>query len=363
MKVLHIISGLERGGAETQLELLVRNAPWENVVVSLGAGREIGAKVYALGLGPRELGAWKELPRILKTEKPDVVQTWLYRADFLGMLMARLLGMPVVWNLRCSDMRLGLRARLLRRALALTSVYPDAVVVNSKAGQAFHQSIGYRPKRWELIPNGFDTELFQPDPAARAHTRSCLGMIPDNAALVGMVARVDPMKDYPNFIAAAELVAVGRPDAKFLLVGKGTEGLSYPSRLSGKIIRMGVRGDMWKIIAALDVLVLSSAYGEGFPNVLGEAMACGVPVVATDVGDVREIVYGVGVVVPPRNPTALAEGILQALDPCRVWFGREKVIDCYSIGAVVGRYRSVYESLATSCLSMQKRRKRERAET
>jgi glycosyltransferase involved in cell wall biosynthesis len=291
-----------------------------------------------------------------------LVQSWLYHADFLA-LIARLLRRRVprlVWNIQCTDMRgdgLSRTGAVLRRLLAWSAAIPDAIVVNSRAGQEFHRSIGYRPRRWELIPSGIDTEEFRPDPAARARFRQALGLA-DETVLVGLAARFHPMKDHPTFLAAAARLAASEPRVRFVLSGTGADpgnrqlsdavaGLGIADR----VILLGERRDMPSFFAALDICALSSAYGEGCPNVLGEAMACGVPCAATDVGDSADVIGHSGTVVPARDPAALAAGIERLIglgSEGRKALGaqaRARIEQDYELGKIVARYEALYEDL------------------
>lgn len=319
--------------------------------------REAGVRLETLGLrrGRPTLGALWRLLAIMRRERPSLMQSWLYHADLLA-LVASWLGprAALAWNLRCSDMDLGRysrQIRLVRRVLAWASGRPAAVVVNSEAGRRFHASLGYHPRAWAVIPNGFDTERFRPDPVARERGRQRLG-IAEGTALIGMVARVDAMKDHATFLAAAARVAARRPDVAFLLAGRGTEGLALPAGLAGRLHALGERDDIAAILTALDLAVLSSAFGEGFPNVLGEAMACGVSCIATDVGDSAAIIGDTGLVVPARDPEALAAAILSWLDrdpAARREAGaaaRRRIVEDYALPAIAERYARLYEDLA-----------------
>ena len=219
-----------------------------------------------------------------------------------------------------------------------------------------HLAIGYRPRWAQVIPNGIDTSTFRPSESAREEVRAELGISADTP-LIGCIARCDPMKDHLNVFSAFGRVAA---DARLLLAGKGTEPgnhkLSGQIRLGGlgpeQVIRLGDRRDTDRIIAALDVLVLGSAFGEGFPNALAEAMACGVPCIATDVGDNAAIIGGCGSVVPPRDPQALADAMSRLLalssDERRA-LGlrvRERIQKDYALSAMVRRYSEVYAHLA-----------------
>src|SRR3954451_3015646 len=330
--ILHLITGLDAGGAERMLVRLAGATDrdrFRSVVVSMTDRGSFGPVLEAGGVELRLLGMRRgradpaglsRLGQILREERPDVVQSWLYHADFLA-LAARLLGrrMPrLVWNIQCTDMRgdgLSRTGAMLRRLLARSAGIPDAIVVNSRAGQEFHAGIGYRPRRREMIPSGIDTSGFRPDPAPSARFRRELGL-DEGAVLVGLAARFHPMKDHANFLAAAARLAERHERARFVLSGTGTDignrqltdavaGLG----LADRIILLGERRDMPAFFAGLDICALSSAYGEGCPNVLGEAMACGVPCIATDVGDAADVIGDTGTVMPARDPAALAAGI------------------------------------------------------
>lgn len=359
MKILHIITGLERGGAETMLTRLAPRLDCPNIVVSLTSEGSLGPELQAAGVPVLALGLRRGRPspaaifrlrNIVKRERPTLLQTWLYHADLLGLLTSFFLhDVPVVWNLRCSDLdvsKYSFGTRAVRWLSARASSLPAAIVVNSEAGRSSHAALGYRPKRWELIPNGFDTARFQPDAAARACFRREL-RIGDNEPLIGMIARVDPMKDYDNFFAAAERIGAARPEAKFLVAGRGTETLAVPPGLLDRVFLLGERGDIPKLLTALDVMILSSAFGEGFPNILAEAMACGVPCISTDVGDAAVIVGDTGRIVPPRDGVALSDAALAVL-ACRSGLAekaRRRIVDHFFIDAIAERYRSLYADL------------------
>jgi glycosyltransferase involved in cell wall biosynthesis len=246
--------------------------------------------------------------------------------------------------------RKALRLGIVRRILAAASRRPALAIANSVAGRRAHEALGYRPRRWEIVPNGFDTERFRPDPARRRAARQSLGFA-DAHRVIGMVARVDGMKDHAVFLDAASRVAAREPDARFVLVGAGTEALPLPANLAGVARALGERGAVETLLPALDLHVLASK-GEGFPNALGEAMACGVPCVASDVGDAAAIIADTGSVVPPQDAPALAAAILALLarGPQELQrlggAARARVVARYSLGAMVRRYEEIYAGLA-----------------
>jgi glycosyltransferase involved in cell wall biosynthesis len=365
--VLHLITGLDTGGAERMLARLVSRGDrnrFRTVVVSMMDAGALGSVIAAAGVPVHTLGlrrgrpdprALSRLARILRAERPDVAQTWLYHADLLGFLARRFgLMRHLVWNLRCTD---SLEGAGLRHVLRWCSTLPDAVVVNSAVGQRFHEALGYRPRRWELIPNGFDTEALHPDPAAGRQRRAELGIGPAAVAIL-LPARYHPMKDHATFVAAAALLAAARPEAVFALAGPGIEpgnralaGLIAAHGIGDRVQLLGERRDLDALYPAFDIVTSSSACGEGFPNILGEAMACGIPCVATDSGDAAAIIGDSGIVVPPRDPRALAAGWARiiALDPAaRRALGaaaRARIVENYDLDQVVSRYEQLYRQI------------------
>jgi glycosyltransferase involved in cell wall biosynthesis len=277
--------------------------------------------------------------------------TWLYHSDFIGTLAAPLAGIKrLIWNVRCSELQLEDYRPFTRWTVALLarmSRYPWAVCTNSHAGRASHEAIGYEPKRWIYLPNGVDTQLWHPDPVDRREVRQELGLAPHDT-IVALVARVDPLKDHANFLAAAELLQARCKEVKFVLVGRGTRELTLPVALQRSIKCLGERPDVPRLLRAFDIAVLSSKPGEGFPNVVAESMATGLPCVVTNVGDAAELVGSTGVVVSHGDPAALSSGIetLIAEPPEAHQLRRERVRDRvtsdWSIEATVGAYRKTW---------------------
>ncbi len=367
-----MISSLEVGGAETMLMRLAQATDGrlhDVLVVSMidrGAllepMREAGIRVETLGMrpgSPDPRGLWR-LASIVRRFGPHVLQTWLYHADLLGLLCARLGAAPrLVWNIRCSDMDLGKyrwTTRLVRSILAAASARPDAVVVNSQTGRLVHERAGYRPRRWALIPNGIDLERFSPRPASE-RLRARLGAAPDEV-LIGMAARFDPMKDHAGFLDAAAMLLRRRPATRFALAGKNVNArndalvrMLDAHRLRERVALLGPCDDMPELLAGLDIVTSSSAFGEGFPNVLAEAMACATPCVATDVGDAARIVGDKGLVVPPSEPEALAhawEALIDRGPEARRVLGREareKIARDYPLARAVREYDGLYRDL------------------
>ena len=376
IKILHLITDLATGGAEVMLyKVLSRldRSQFRNTVVSMTdrgvLGEPIGAlqvPVFTLGLRrgiPNPVGLFRLL-RILRSERPDILQTWLYHSDLLGLAAGKLSRVPVIaWNIRCSNMDMRHYPKLtsvVLRVLVWLSKYPELVIYNSNAGGVFHQHLGYRPRRQVVIPNGFDMDEFQPDSEARSWFRKELGLAPA-APLVGLIARYDPMKDHQNFLRAVAVVIRQRPGIHFVLVGQGVDE-SNPElvaeirnqHVSQNLHLLGKRHDIRNIIPALDVLVLSSAFGEGFPNVLGEAMSAEVPCIVTDVGDAAAIVGDTGRIVGAKDAYGLATAIADLVDlppKERRSLGlaaRNRIEQYFSLPSVVRQYELLYKELVAS---------------
>lgn len=372
-RIVHVITGLAEGGAEAVLyRLCTHDVPTRHVVVSLMDEGKYGPRLRAAGVtvyclqmprGRVTGRGLRQLWRIIREECPSVVQTWMYHADLLGGLVARLAGVSrICWGVHNSELAPGKSRRStiwIARVNALLSRWvPESIVCCARRAQVTHERLGYKPKHWALIPNGYEVEVFRPDSWVRGRLRTQLG-IPDDLPLLGTVARFDPQKDHATLLHALGLLArqgirfhcvlVGRdmePTNRVLRAGLAREGLEDVVQL------LGQRDDIPALMTALDVHVLSSAYGEAFPNVLAEAMACGTPCVATDVGDAAQIIGETGWVVPPSDATALAQGIAAALalrcnEPER-WEGlqraaRRRIVEHFEVGRMVQRYRAVWE--------------------
>jgi glycosyltransferase involved in cell wall biosynthesis len=252
-----------------------------------------------------------------------------------------------------SDYRL--LTKITLKMCALLSSWADAIIVNSDKGKRDHSSLGYKPEKMVTIPNGFDTALFRPDPEAKARLLSELGL-GKKGVLIGQIARFDPMKDHASFLQAASLLN-SNEKVHFVLAGKevvwGNRELArnLNPKMTGRVHFLGPREDVHRIVPALDIAVSSSAYGEGFSNSIGEAMACGVPCVVTNVGDSARIVGDTGIVVPPRDPAALAcawARLLEMGEAERKRLGmraRVRMHENYRIEKVVGQFEEFYEGI------------------
>ncbi len=316
--------------------------------------RKYGIELHTLGMrGNRPpVAAVIRLVKLLRALRPDMVMTWLYHADLIGTLAGRLAGVRrIVWNLRCSNFEFSEHPPMTGRVVSLLarlSRLPAAIAANSHAGQVAHEKIGFRPRKWIYLPNGFDTSEWAPDAADRAQMRLELGFS-EKDFVVGRIGRVDPQKDLPTFIAAATTAAARNPSMRVVLAGEDTDTLALPDSLRAVTMALGVRRDIPRIMRAIDILVSSSAYGEGLPNVVAEAMASGVPAVVTDVGDSARLVEGSGIVVPVRDPDALARGVEAMAAKSaeeRAILGdlaRARIVGEYSIETSLRRYADIFD--------------------
>ena len=376
--VVHLITGLDIGGAELMLVRLLAHMDrtrFRSTVVSMTGRGALADRIEALQVPVITLGmrhgvpsplAVTRLASHLRAARPVVLQTWLYHADLLGYVAGRLAHVPaIVWNIRCGALRpqhhpVGLWWTV--KVLARLSPHATAVVVNARAGQEESERLGYHPRRWVLIENGFELDQFVPSAEARDSVRRELG-VGAETPLVGLVARFHPMKDHATFLRAAARLLQQRSDVVFVLAGRQVDDANPELRgmigelgLRSSLRLLGERTDIPRLTAAFDVATCCS-YAEGFPNAIGEAMACAVPCVTTDVGDCARVVGDTGWVVPARDPAALAAAwadVLSLSSERRHDAGiraRARVTECFDIQSVVRRYEDLYAELSGEALA------------
>lgn len=369
MRITFLVRSLDYGGAERQLCALARglHARGHRIVVAVFYGngplerelRDAGVPVHVLD----KAGRWDlsrfmaRLIRFLRQERPDILHGYLDTPNLIGIGVRLIVPTKVVAGIRSSDPHVRKRdwlANLHYHAEQRLIRHADLVVVNSRAGVRTFGANRLCDNRTVVIPNGIDSDRFRPDPAARGQVRHELG-IDDREKLIGLVARLDPIKDHETFLRSAALL-LQRDDVRFICIGSGQERYERELRklgstlgLDNRLIWSGARDDMPALYNALDVAVLSSL-AEGFPNVLGEAMACGVPCVATDVGDAAWIVGDTGRIVPPRDPQALRSAIIDVLDGIdrggsRGPSPRERIVANFSLVALVDSTEAVLRRL------------------
>ena len=375
IKVVHIINSLNYGGAEVMLcSLLARTdrERFESMVVALIDVLPLAERVEALGIPVRVIGMRPGVPdprgvvrlaRLLHRERPGVIQTWMYHSNLIGGIAARLsVPAPVVWGIHHSstehDARAEKRTTLWTVAVGarLSRRLPARIVCCSESARRQHEQRGYATEKLMVIPNGFDTGAFRPDPTARFEVRRELGIGPDTL-LVGLVARYSTQKDPLNFLRAVAILKDRCPGVHFVLCGTqmdeaNAELVSVVEAygLRGRCHLLGTRRDMPRLTASLDLAVQSSIT-EAFPLALGEALACGVPCVATDVGDSAAIIGESGRIVPPRDPQALAAACRELLElspEARARMGqsgRLRIQERYELVSITRRYENLYETL------------------
>ena len=373
MKILYLTTGLGMGGAEVMLENLLaklNRQKFETVVISLldkglfgEAIEALSIPVYTLNMqvGIPGFKTIQELRKLVNFLEPDLIQGWMYHGNIAAQFASfvALKKMPVIWSIHHSLHSLSdekILTQTLIRLGALTAKSVQQVAFVSEKSQQQHLALGYPASNSCTIPNGFDTSLFKPSTQIREQLRSQLGLAQD-ALLIGSIARYHPMKDHANLLQAAQLLISKGTEVNFVLVGTEVDrdnqtltNLIAELGIGDRVHLLGERRDIPQITPALDILTSSSAFGEAFPLVIGEAMSSGVPCVVTDLGDSAWIVGDTGKVVPIKNPVALAQAwqeIIALGTEGRQQLGkaaRSRIIDDFSLDSVVAKYESLYES-------------------
>ena len=343
---------------------------WRHSVVSLtGSGplagpmEEGGASIHSLDLKSLRgiAGAGGRLPWLIRKLQPDLIQGWMAHGN-LAASYAQIFSpsAPLVWNVRQSLGDLRYMKPATRKILKLCAAFsqrPAAIIYNSQAGAEQHETLGFPASRRRIIANGFDTSQFSSDPAQRAETRRALGIAPDDI-VIGLIARFHPMKNHIGFLDAAARILQRYPQARFLLAGPGVSDLNPEfqsllgnSRVRDRSLFLGERADMPKLTGALDIACNVSVHGEGFPNAIGEAMACEVPCIVTPQGDSVRIVGDAGAVCADGDDCTIAAAVcgMIAAGPAKMAamgaLGRKRVIDHYSIESIAAQYEGAYSDI------------------
>jgi glycosyltransferase involved in cell wall biosynthesis len=388
MRILHIIPDTDTGGAEMMLLKLLAAADrsrFDHHVLSMLPVQEVGERIAHLGIPVHTLSMRPGLPcpgdivrlRALAGRlKPDLLQGWMYHGDLAASVAAfsffplRRGSIPLFWNIRQTNLSRQLNSRSTLRSAALcarlSGKLPERIICCSEASRQSHIAFGYTPDPMTVIPNGFDTEHFAPDPEARKTFRREIGAEPGDC-VIGLVARLDPQKDHATFFKAARLLytqvetehqkGASMPLPLFALAGEDIHwdnpalraliGEDRRSPFGSRIRLLGRRSDVASLYPGFDISGTSSL-GEGFPNVLGEAMSCSVPCVVTDVGDSALLIGSTGIVVPPGSPEALAQGwyhLLSSGEEERRTLGtsaRRRILDHYSIASISHCYEALW---------------------
>lgn len=338
MKVLLLARALEYGGTQRQIVMLAKGLKTSEIDVAVAVFYPGGvfeedltsAGVRVISLDKR--GRWdiagflRRTLSVINEERPDVLYGFLDGPNVVvGLVKLMKPSLRVVMGVRASEAvwsRNDLLSKLTFRLCGLLSRFVDLISFNSVAGMRFHASRGYPIRKSTVIPNGVSGERFYPDKAAGEAWRREIGIRQD-AVAIGIVGRLDPMKDHATFLEAAAIAARKDHRLVFLCIGGGPS--SYRRKLEttvdtldlrDKVIWIASVDDMNRVYNGLDIVTLTSL-GEGFPNVVAEAMACGTPCVVTDVGDAESIVGDVGMVVPVKDPRAVASAWEQTIERLR----------------------------------------------
>ncbi len=376
IEIVHVITGLEVGGAESMLCQLLENCDqvrFNHTVVSLtgegalsGRVRQTGVDLVSLRLNsPATMFRdFFQLILVLRRKEPDLVQTWLVHATFLGSLAGLLAGVGnIAWAFHSGfekGANVKLSLRLLTRLLGACSGWLPAEIIScAQSVKKRCVELGFQSDKFRILRNGTDTRTFTPQPDSCAAIRSEIG-IPPNVPVVGIAGRFTPEKDYGLFFESALSLQQTMPEAHFLVCGSGTDkgnecAMKYvvQSEQPENFHLLGTRNDMPLVYSAMTIFALTSA-SEAFPLVLGEAMACGIPCAATQVGDCKEIIGDTGRITDSRKPNEIAkmwESMLRLpVDEYEQLsrMARERIAENFSIEKCVWEYERLYRDLAVT---------------
>jgi len=359
-KILILHPSLEVGGAETQLRYLLKeyNRAESELVLVVFSHHSTSAlefansvRVRAIPLTDAKSGGFlsklNSLVKIIADECPDAVYSLLPNANLLNALASfSACKFSVIWGMRSSKFtlsRFGLRGAVVQLMTATFSRRVDLLISNTSAGLRQSNRGLFRVRREIVIPNGIDTARFRPDCEVRRRLRIELEISPE-ATAIGLIARVVSWKGYRIFLEAARtLKAEFNHELIFVCVGSGDVHLEQEcvrfiktQGLEDCVRWLGQRDDVHEVLSALDLLTVCSIEGEGFPNIIGEALATNVPVVATRIGDAPRIVQNNGIIISPNCVADLVKAWGRALESpevlCNLARGaRRRVISDYSV--------------------------------
>lgn len=370
--IVHIINSLNVGGAERVLSNLVMGMDakyFRNIVISLqdlghwgSILQQNGIEVYALHMSksPSSLPKIFKLWRLLRTCHPDYIQGWMYHANLIALIIGKLAGVKhIYWNIRCSLMDLSkykYTTTMVFNIGSWVAKIPTAIINNSRVSIQQHSKRGYNNKRLIYIPNGIDIEKFQPS-AQIYHSFRQKHNLPEHAYLIGIIARYDPMKDHATFLRAAGILAQNRNDVYFVCAGKNVNSSNMEltkiinvCNIVNRVLLFDQVQNMQELYPALDYLTQTSVFGEGFPNVVAEAMACGVECFVTDVGDSLEVIGDTGHKIDIQDPEALAMTWRNALankdmHSERNPSARQRIVENFSMQKCISLYNDQYAAI------------------
>jgi glycosyltransferase involved in cell wall biosynthesis len=362
IKILHIITGLGNGGAERTLHKLCEEIDrnlFDLVIVSLkNEGvygdrlRKLGIKCYFANLhGRNRVWSLIKLYKFIRDEQPDIIQTWLYHADLIGLLIAKIAGVNnIIWNIRSTKLNFkdsSWHLVIVRKFCAILSFLPQKIIACSQTSIDEHIRVGYQKDKFVHIPNGYDLGNLYSNPE--------LSLIKSEKLKIGIVGRNNPLKDFLNFFSAVKIIANENLASQIavIVVGRGVEDnyKMFTNTLAPiELSFWGECDNMLAVYNSFDFLVLSSK-SEAFPNVIAEAMSCGKPCVSTDVGDARIIIGDTGFVVPSSNPKELAAGIRKMISLGKAHISelgqkaRQRIEENYSLSTMVDKYENLYNEM------------------
>jgi glycosyltransferase involved in cell wall biosynthesis len=374
MKILYIISGLSTGGAEMMLYKLlsvIDRDIFKPVVISLTDYGSLGNNIKNLNIPvykmemnagfPNPFKVWRFI-KLIRKINPELIQGWMYHGNLAALLAERVLSNHVflIWNIRHTPDDLKKEKRLTALVIRLGakfSSHPDRIIYNSHVSEQKHELLGYDNKNKSIIPNGFNCEQFKPFDNAKSKLRHSLDLKKDTL-LIGLVARYHLMKDHVTFLQSAGKLNKIYPEIHFVLIGQGIDKnnhllikLIQDLKITKNVHLLGKRIDVDEITAGLDIACSSSSWGESFSNTIGEAMACGIPCVVTDVGDSAWIVGETGIVVKPRDIKAFTNAMIKLIKMSseeRLGLGklaRNRIIKHFSLHLVAKKYEDMYQNL------------------
>ena len=372
-ETLHLITDVSTGGAQIVLHQLLKATRSSNAcVLSMAVPGSMAPMFEQLGVSIRfldiEVGRPPAIADILKLRRmtkdinPSLVQGWMYHGNIAAFVAARARRrrIPLIWGVHHTITKLQnekLMTRAVIRLSAKLSRFTDGIIYCSKQSAHDHELLGFDSEKSIVIPNGIDCSLFRPDPDAGPRLRQELG-ITDDRKIIGFVARFHPMKDHRNLIKAARQLHDRSCDVQVVFIGTGNESQKNDLRtyiaecgLEDRVTFMGLRQDVQMIMPGFDVFCLPSAWGEAFPLVVCEAMACGVPCVVTDVGDAAWIVGDTGLVAPRQDSNALANALQAMCDlgddalKQRGATARQRISEEFPLSKMVASYQDFAESI------------------